>query len=76
MAGEGFKKTAIPATCPAYEKSQKGAGVYDNVFEIFHGQEYICTSAVPPPFCPSDNFPISSGKFTVQDDKNIYARSE
>ena len=32
---------------------------------------YFCTSAVPPPFCPSDIFPVSSGKFTVKDDKNI-----
>ena len=30
---------------------------------------YICTSAVPPPFCPSGIFPVSSGKFTVQNDK-------
>ena len=52
--------------------SKRGAGVYNHVFEILHGQEYICTSAVPPPFCPSDIFPVSSGKFTGQDDENIY----
>ena len=60
----------LPA-CPAFEKSQKGlrSSIGHIYFQILHGQEYYCTSAVPPPFCPADIFPVSSGKYTGQNDK-------
>ena len=68
-----------PATCSAYEKPQKAdqeIGDFVNCKPFLDSSRacFSCTSAVPPPFCPSDIFPVSSGKFTGQKSYNPHLR--